>query len=128
MRVLLDTHVVLQMSGQVERLVPALREVVSDSDNELLFSSVSSWEIHVKSSLGKLRLSEPIETILDRIIAEFDMVELPIDRAATRHLSRLPDHHRDPFDRVLVCQAIELGVPIATTDVMIRRYPIRTLS
>jgi PIN domain nuclease of toxin-antitoxin system len=55
------------------------------------------------------------------------MVDQPINRASTRHLSRLPNLHRDPFDRMLVCQAIELGVPIATNDVMIQRYPIRTL-
>jgi PIN domain nuclease of toxin-antitoxin system len=127
MRVLLDTQVVLQMSGQVDRLGPALRAIVSNSDNELLFSAVSSWEIHVKAALGKFRLSEPIETVLDRIVAEFDLVELPIFRAATRHLARLPNLHRDPFDRMLVRQAIELGVPIATNHVMIQRYPIRTL-
>lgn len=100
---------------------------MSDPENELFLSAVSSWEIAVKHSLGRLPLPEAPERYVpaQRILRGIDA--LLLDEEAALHISRLPNLHRDPFDRMLVCQALVGGMMIVTPDPEIARYPVRTL-
>lgn len=115
------------MAGDTAHLSDRARELLSDASNELYLSAVSAWEIAVKHQAGRLDLdSEP-----DRLIPEarelHGVLALPFDEESALHLGRLPQLHRDPFDRMLICQALVNGLAILTPDDTMRRYPVRTL-
>lgn len=98
---------------------------MTDAANDVYLSSVSSWEICTKHSLGRLPLPETPEEFIPEQRERHGIESLPLDEEATLQLPRLPQLHRDPFDRMLVCQAIVHGLAIATPDRDLRRYPIR---
>ena len=116
MKLLLDTHVVLWAATAPDRLARDVRTVIEDGANEVCLSVVSAWEIAIKQSLEKLDLPEPAETWLPAVVRRtgFDVLEL--DVAAALRVRGLPWHHRDPFDRLLVAQALESGFSIVTHD------------
>lgn len=99
----------------------------SDPENELYLSVVSSWEITVKNMSGKLPLVEPLERYIPSRRDANRIASLELTEAATLQLPKLPALHGDPFDRMLICQAIVNGLPILTPDDWITRYPVRTL-
>jgi PIN domain nuclease of toxin-antitoxin system len=119
---LLDTHVLLWAAGAPQRLSQAVRALLSAPEHELLFSAVSLWEIVIKRSLGRDDFEvEP--GVLRRGLEEHGYAELPV---ASRHalaLEQLPPIHRDPFDRMLVAQALVEGVTLLTADAVVARYP-----
>lgn len=123
MRVLLDTHALLWALADDERLSSSARELIVDETNDVLVSVVSAWEIAVKRSLGKLEAPEDLESV----VAEAGFLHRLILFDDCKRLSTLPPLHRDPFDRMLVCQALEEGIPIVSRDKMISRYPVQTI-
>jgi PIN domain nuclease of toxin-antitoxin system len=123
MRLLLDTHIFLWfISGDV-RLPTDWRDRIRDVDNAVYLSGVSLWEALVKYRLGKLPLPHPPESYLPTQRARHQIASLPLDEASVYHLSSLPAAHRDPFDRMLVCQALEHGLSIVTVDPVFGAYP-----
>ncbi|MEX2163605.1 MAG: type II toxin-antitoxin system VapC family toxin [Sulfuricaulis sp.] len=126
MRFLLDTCTFLWMVSDQARLSEACRNNLVDPANEVLLSSVSAWEICIKHKLGGLTLSEAPQQFVPKFRAMHGVSELALDEPSVLQLPRLPDIHKDPFDRVLVCQAIEHGLTILTPDPLITQYPVRT--
>ena len=124
---LLDTHIFLWLLINDRKLSPALREILLKIENNLYLSAVSVWEISVKNLAGKLPLPEPLEIMIARSKAEHNLSELSFDAADALHLSALPGLHRDPFDRMLMCQAIRHNMTLVTADEMILAYPIQVL-
>ncbi len=107
-------------------LSDAARRTFSDPDNEVFLSVASAWEIIVKHRLGKLPLPEPPHDFVKKWRIRHDIDSLPLDEASVLQLPRLPGYHKDPFDRILVCQAIAGGLVILTPDPRITAYPVRT--
>ena len=110
------------MLGEPERLAPEVRRDIEEMSNDVLVSAVSAWEIATKHALGKLPLPESPPDLFARALTELQAVELPI---AGRHAllsATLPNHHRDPFDRLLVAQAILEGATLVTADRLLPLY------
>lgn len=126
MRLLLDTAAFLWIVLDAEELSDGARSAFLAPDNEVYLSSVSGWEIVVKHRLGRLPLPEPPSRLIPRLRSEHHIEPLPLDEASALQLPTLPDLHRDPFDRMLICQAIVHGLVILTPDDAIRDYPVRT--
>lgn len=127
MKILLDTCAFLWLISDAPQLSSAARARFSDPSNDICLSAVSTWEIVLKHALGKLPLPEPPERFVSEQREKHRIVSLDLAEQATFHLYRLPELHRDPFDRLLVCQAIERGLVILTPDPLITQYPVRTL-
>ena len=124
MRALLDTHVVLWWLGAAERLTATVRALLEDPASEILVSSVSSAEIAIKHSLGRLVLPGAPSSLVTGLFREDGFVPLPFEHAHAFELARLPLHHRDPFDRMLVAQARVEDVPLVTTDAKLGAYEV----
>ena len=127
MKLLLDTVTFLWLVAEPARLSDPARAAVVDPANDVYLSAVSSWEIAVKHALGRLPLPQAPERFLPVQRSRHGVDSLPLDEEATLHLPRLPTLHRDPFDRLLICQAIAHGMVLATPDPQIAGYPIRTI-
>ena len=127
MKLLLDTCVFLWVLTDDKALSDQPREWIADPENEIYLSSVSVWEIMVKHALGRLSLPEPPHLFLSRQRSLHGIEPLPLQEEAVLQLNRLPDYHKDPFDRMLICQSIMHGMPILTPDAAINRYPVRTM-
>lgn len=121
---LLDTHAFLWWIRDDRRLSDRAREVFTDTGNELLFSVVSGWEIAIKAGIGKLRASEDLGSYLSGQLSDNSMRVLPVYLSHAVRVAELPDHHRDPFDRLLVAQALVEDVPLVSVDPEISRYPV----
>ena len=126
MKFLLDTHVLLWAAGQPERLSAATRRLLSTPHHELLFSAASLWEIAIKKTLGRddFRV-EP--RLLRRSLLDNGYVELPVTSQHAVGIDSLPPLHKDPFDRLLLSQALSEGVTLLTADEQLARYagPVR---
>lgn len=127
MRALVDTHVLLWWLKDDERLSAMARDVLADGDSHLLWSMASSWEIAVKARTGKLRLGRPIERLFGEIVGRQGLEILPITHEHCGRVARLPLHHRDPFDRMLVAQANQEKVPIVSADRKLDQYRVETI-
>jgi PIN domain nuclease of toxin-antitoxin system len=123
-RLLLDTHALLWAVGSPTELPPRVRALLEDGSTQACVSAASMWEISIKTALGKLALD------LGALLAEMrtlEFAELRIGFEHTRRAGTLPPIHRDPFDRMLVAQALEEGLTIVTRDPAIGRYAAPTL-
>lgn len=127
MRLLLDTCTFLWIVAGAPELSDVARTHFRDAGNEVYLSAVSTWEIAVRHRLGKLPLPAPAEQFVPKERVQHGIESLALDEASTTHLYRLPPLHRDLFDRMLVCQAIEHGLTIVTPDPLISQYPVRTV-
>ena len=127
MRLLLDTCTFLWWSTGSENIPARVRSLVADPANEVWLSVVSVWEIGLKHALGRLPLPEPTERFVPRERERHGFASLVLDEESTLHLSRLPPLHKDPFDRMLVCQGIEHGLSLVTPDRLITQYPVRSI-
>ena len=125
MRLLLDTCTFLWAVDDQTRLSGTARSLVVDPGNEVFLSAVSAWEITLKQSTGRLKLSEPALQFVPKYRAAHRFLELPLDEPSALQLGQLPAEHKDPFDRMLICQAIAHGLAIVKPDPQITRYPIR---
>jgi PIN domain nuclease of toxin-antitoxin system len=124
MRLLLDTHIFLWFISADQRLPGAWREVIQDPESEIHLSVVSLWESIVKYQLGKLPLPESPESYLPRQRDRHRIANLALDEASVARLATLPALHRDPFDRMLVCQALQNGLVLATLDSDLLGYDV----
>lgn len=127
MRLLLDTCTFLWIVGGAAELSPRARAAFVDPANEALLSAASAWEIAVKHRLGKLPLPVAPGEFVPVQRAAHGIEALPVDEEAALHVTKLPDLHRDPFDRILIAQALVGGLVLVTPDGPIRQYPVRTL-
>jgi PIN domain nuclease of toxin-antitoxin system len=125
MRLLLDTHAFLWYITEDPRLVASSVEAIQDEANEVFLSVVSVWEALAKHQLGKLPLPVPADEYLKSRREQHDIASLPFDEPSLSHLLRLPLHHRDPFDRMLICQALQHDLQMLTADAMFEKYPIK---
>lgn len=126
MNILLDTCTFLWLVSDDPELSDTARSLFADPDNDVYLSVASAWEIIVKHNLGKLPLPEPAHDFIKNNRVRHRIESLPLDEAAVLQLSRLPEYHRDPFDRILICQAIAGSMTILTPDFHITSYPVRT--
>ena len=127
MRLLLDTCTFLWLATGAPELSTPARDAFVDPANAVYLSSVSAWEIALKHRLGRLPLPEPPDRLVPRLREAHGIAPLDLAEAATLTEARLPSLHRDPFDRMLVCQAITEGLVIVTPDAAIQQYPVRCL-
>ena len=110
------------MQAEPEKLAPLARELVQDEGNELLFSAASAWEIAIKVRAGRLQLPEPVSRYVPSRMQSSGVEALAVTHAHAAGVADLPDHHRDPFDRLLVAQALIEGVPILSSDAQLDAY------
>jgi PIN domain nuclease of toxin-antitoxin system len=125
-KVLLDTCTFLWVCAGSPDLSASARRIFSDPANEVYLSAVSAWEIALKHALGRLPLPDPPDRFVPQQRALHAIDPLPLDEAAVLQLGKLPVRHRDPFDRMLVCQAVAHGLIVLTPDPLIEQYPVRT--
>ena len=127
MKILLDTHIFLWfISGDV-KLSADVRDAVRDPDSEVYLSVVSIWEVIIKHKLGKLPLPERPETYLPKQRDLHLITSLALDESSVSQLAKLPMLHRDPFDRMLICQALQNGLTLATVDMAVREYSVSVM-
>jgi PIN domain nuclease of toxin-antitoxin system len=127
MKVLIDTQCWLWWFAEEDRLNPDARELIANSDNLVYFSAASSWEIAVKYSLGKLRLPESPERYVPSRLSSQGMMGLPVAHVHALRVASLPDHHRDPFDRLIVAQAQTESLAVLTADPSIALYDVEAI-
>ena len=127
MRVLIDTHVFLWWAEGDRRLPAKARTALADPDNECLFSLASVWELAIKSALGKIKLALPVRRYVVENAAANGFRMLDIGLAHLGRVESLAKHHGDPFDRLLVAQALEESLPIVTADPIFRKYGVRRI-
>ena len=126
-RLLLDTHVFLWWVDDASELTTAARKAIADVNNECCMSLVSCWEIAIKSSLGKLRLASNVEHFVTEQmnVNGFTLLNIELHHAAK--VEKLPFHHRDPFDRLLIAQALSEKLTIISADSAFRDYGVKVL-
>lgn len=122
MNILLDTHAFIWWTCDPEKLPGTLFTRLMDPRNTLLLSTVSSWEIMIKTGIGKLSFNEDLEMVISREIEKNGLQIIPITLDHTYRLKRIPPIHKDPFDRMLIAQALSAGLKIATDDSFIEQY------
>ena len=127
MKLLLDTHIFLWLITGDKSLNKELKRYLDNPGNELFLSVASVWECVIKFQLGKLDLPEPPETYLPRKRKEFLIKSLAIDEESTFYLRELALLHKDPFDRLLICQSLHYDLTMVTKDEAILKYPNITL-
>lgn len=126
-RLLLDTHIFLWYISADPRLPLDHRAAIQDPANEVFLSAASVWEAVIKHGLGKLPLPAPPAEYLPSQRELHHIVSLSIEEMAMTHLAKLPPLHRDPFDRILVAQAILHDLTIVTVDDVVKAYPVKVL-
>lgn len=127
MKFLLDTVTFLLAIEDETRLSAEARQCIEDPFEQVYLSPISAWEIAIKHSLGKLALPLPPDRLVPAARERLGAKELPLTEASALRVSRLPMIHTDPFDRVLIAQAISTGMTILTPDEAIRQYPVPTI-
>lgn len=124
MRVLLDTHAFLWFVLGDAQLSRTARRHIEDPGNEKLISPASYWEIAIKISLKRYTLSQPYETFMQQGITDNGFLILAIEPQHTAVLTSLPFHHRDPFDRLIIAQAMVEQIPVISGDAAFAAYPV----
>lgn len=127
MRLLLDTHVFLWLNLDPDKCSEKLLKLCRQPETALILSMASVWEIQIKHQLGKLPLDVPLRQLVETNQARYGLQLLAIQPRHVYALEALPDHHRDPFDRLLIAQAHSESLPMATADRNISRYAIETI-
>ena len=128
MTLLLDTHCWLWWLTEPEKLKRTSLALLKNSENTILLSPVSSWEIAIKHSIGKLPLPETPEEFVSSRMERDGIVSLPIHHSHTVKTADLPFHHNDPFDRLLIAQAIVEKIPIMTVDSHFHLYDVEAIA
>ncbi len=127
MRILLDTHAFLWWVTDDEQLSRRARRLIGDGRNEIFFSAASAWEIAIKSSLGRVTLPDDAERYIPAQLEQNAFGILPVQLRHAVRVTTLPDVHRDPFDRMLVAQALVEELAILSGDVRLAGYSVRVL-
>jgi PIN domain nuclease of toxin-antitoxin system len=127
MRVLLDTQAFLWLCTDHQSLTSKAKKIFLDKDNELLLSLASVWEMAIKTSIGKLKIKQPFEKFIINQLQENSIDQLSITFRHIVKVRSLDLHHRDPFDRLLIAQALEEDIPILSCDTAFDHYGIKRL-
>lgn len=126
-KLLLDTCTLVWLVSDPERLGRAVADCIDEETTELFLSDASVWELCLKWQAGKIGLPKPPRAWVEEQVRAWSLAALPIQRGHLYRVTELPEHHRDPFDRLLVAQAIEEGMTIGSPDPQIHRYPTAVL-
>ena len=126
-RLLLDTHTFLWWVDDAPELRGKARRAIADVNNECCLSMASCWEMAIKASLGKLRLAKSVERFISEQLAANGFALLNITLGHAAKVEKLPFHHRDPFDRLLVAQAMTEKLIIVSADTVFSRYGVKVL-
>jgi PIN domain nuclease of toxin-antitoxin system len=124
MKIIIDSHALLWFGWDDPHLSQKARQIISDSENELLISAGSMWELAIKYSLGKLQLTTDYRAFVQNALERLDLSVLSISLDHAVCLSALPLHHRDPFDRLLAAQAMVEHVPLLSADAAFDAYQV----
>ena len=127
MKLLLDTHIFLWYISGDFRLPDSFLEAICSPKNDVFLSVVSLWEIIIKYQIGKLPLPEPPGSYIPKQRDEHKIESLPLKEGSVARLATLPMIHRDPFDRILICQALEKDMTLVTVDSNILAYDVKIL-
>lgn len=127
MRLLLDTHALLWYTLSDPRLSVMAKTLILDASNEILFSPASYWEIAIKIRIGKLALNQTYDDFIDVCLNQYGFVILPVEPKHTAVLTTLPLHHRDPFDRLIIAQAMVEDISVVSSDDAFDAYPVRRM-
>jgi PIN domain nuclease of toxin-antitoxin system len=127
MKILLDTHAFLWWITEDPRLSVRAREVISDGNNELFLSAATGWEITIKAQIGRLKLPDEPQHFIPEQMRINGIQSLPIQMDHALHISTLPSHHRDPFDRLLIAQAQLEELPILSSDPQLANYQVQLI-
>jgi PIN domain nuclease of toxin-antitoxin system len=126
-KILLDTCTFLWIISGSDEMSKQSIALFTDPANEVYLSPISAWEIVVKHALGRLPLPEPPRVFIPKYRMMHRIASIPLEEEAVLQLPHLPPYHKDPFDRMLICQAIARGLAILTPDPLITQYPVRTV-
>jgi PIN domain nuclease of toxin-antitoxin system len=127
MRLLLDTHALIWFAENDSNLSAVARQALGDEANELSCSVASIWEMAIKVSLGKLKLGSSLEPGFHQSLKENGFTILPVEYRHAAHVMSLPWHHRDPFDRLLVAQAVLEQMTLVSHDARLDEYGVRRI-
>ncbi len=127
MRLLLDTHTLIWLASQHEKLSEKARGLILDTENELFLSVASIWEMSIKASLGKLILQQPIAQIINEQIQINGVQLINIESAHALGVASLPWHHRDPFDRLIIAQSQLENLTILGCDSAMNAYDVQRI-
>lgn len=123
---LLDTHTLIWYSEDSPNIKSSTKKIISDNEYDVFLSLFSFWEISIKENLGKIKLSKPIEILYKEAIeAGFYILDFKFNHIS--ELKKLEPHHKDPFDRILIAQAIAKNFTIITKDEFIKSYDVKTI-
>ena len=125
MKVVLDTHAFLWWISDDDRLPPSARSIIGNRENELFLSAATGWEIAIKAKLGRIHLPGKIDSFIAEQLDLNDIYSLPIQMSHALNVYDLPNHHRDPFDRLIISQAQLEKMSILTMDPQIARYGVK---
>ena len=127
MKILIDTHALLWLITGDKQLSAKSSQIFSDTDNELFFSMASFWEICIKVSIGKLQLSDNWDTLIKDELTYNSIKLLPISEPHCLQVIQFPFYHRDPFDRLIIAQAVVEEMQIMTADNIFSQYEVKTI-
>jgi PIN domain nuclease of toxin-antitoxin system len=123
-RLILDTHALIWYVDQDHLLSRPAHAAITNPGNELFLSAATVWELSIKVGLGKLTLSGPYRPWIEKAISDLRLIQLPVSVEYADAQSRLPHHHGDPFDRLIIAQALTEGVPVVSADAVFDRYGV----
>jgi PIN domain nuclease of toxin-antitoxin system len=126
-KLLIDTHVLIWVILNPEKLSSSVTRLFSDRKNDIYLSLVSIWEIQIKQQLGKLNFDLPLAELIESQQKVNDLKLLSITPEHIYALESLPHHHRDPFDRLLISQALYENMPILSVDIAFDAYPVQRI-
>ena len=125
MNYLLDTHVLLWAVNEPKKLSANVQQLFAAPGQRYWISIASIWETAIKVSLNKLQLGNSFRPWIDQALADMTLTVLPISVRAADCSATLPWHHRDPFDRILIAQAVTENFPLISSDVLLNQYPVK---
>lgn len=128
MRLLLDTNIFIWLNDSPQRIPDRIMSIISDPDNDLSLSLVSVWEMQIKIQLGKLQLQDSLPEILTTQQSDNDLQILMIEIGHIWRLANLPQHHRDPFDRLLIAQTQAEEMTLISADRVFSDYDVNLVS
>jgi len=126
-RFLLDTHTFLWLESDPAQLSVTAAAAIINPDNTPVLSYASVWEIQIKVQIGKLQLTAPLKTYIEAQQQNSQLELLPVELRHIFAIDRLPLHHRDPFDRLLIAQSLSEGIPILSRDSTLSKYPLKVI-
>jgi len=127
MKLLFDTHTILWLVNEPQKLSNTVQSLYLDKKNDIYLSDVSIWEIAIKSSSGKLHIEGPLKDFVKQHVRGNDINIYPISTEHFYKLVNLPYHHRDPFDRLLISQCLDEKMPILSADTILDQYGVRRI-